>query len=59
MGADIEWTYLDIVTLVVVTAFAEQAMMYDTVNVKLVEKWIAILCLLVCAHCVLCARTYL
>lgn len=41
------WTYLDIVALMVVAAFAEESVVYNTVNVKLVQKWVAILCLLV------------
>lgn len=49
MGAGVEKTYLDIVTLVIITAFAEQPVMYNTMNVKLVEKWVAVLCLLALA----------
>ena len=36
--------YLDIVTLVVVTAFAEQSVVYNAVDIKLVKKWITVLC---------------
>jgi hypothetical protein len=36
-------TYLDIVALMVITTFTEQAVMHYTVNVELVEKWIAVL----------------
>lgn len=41
--------YLDIVTLVIITAFAEKSVVYNTVDVKLVKKWITVLCLLVVA----------
>ena len=35
--------YLDIVSLVVVTAFAEEPVVNDTVDVKLIEERIAVL----------------
>lgn len=36
-------TYLDVVTLVVVATFAEETVVYNTVNVQLVQQWVAIL----------------
>ncbi len=39
-------SYLDVIALVVVTAFAEKSVMYNTVDVELVEKRITVLCLL-------------
>jgi hypothetical protein len=41
--------YLYVVTLVVVTAFAEQSVVYNAVNIKLVKKWITVLCWLASA----------
>ena len=37
------WTYLDIVTLVVITTFSEKSVVYDTVDIELVEKRVTVL----------------
>jgi hypothetical protein len=39
-------SYLYVVALVVVTTFAEKPVVDDTMNVKLVQKRVAVLCLL-------------
>lgn len=36
-------TYLDIIALVVIAALTEESVMYYTVDVKLIEQWVAIL----------------
>jgi hypothetical protein len=37
------WSYLDVVALVVVTAFTEESVVHDIVNVELIQKWVAVL----------------
>lgn len=39
----VEYAYLDIVSLVIITAFSEKPVVYYTVNIELVEKWVAVL----------------
>lgn len=35
--------YLDVVTLVIVTAFTEKSVMYNTVDVELIKEWVTVL----------------
>ena len=41
--ADLGATYLDIVALMIVATLAEEPMMHDMVDIKLIEKWITVL----------------
>ena len=43
LGAERDSTYLNVITLVIVTTLAEEPMMYNTVNIELIQQGIPVL----------------